>query len=198
MKENKQKKKKKKPEKKEVKKQKNLEKEVLGLEELIEKISEERDEYKDKYLRSLANYENLMKRTQKEKEKVYNFGIRGVFQEILPVLDDFGRAFNSLEKENGKDGFIKGTGLIYSKLKNILRNYQIEPFDSKGEKFDPKRHDAIHVVVSDKEEGIILEEVEKGYLIKDRLLRPARVIVAKEREDVEEKENKNNEYKEVE
>lgn len=164
-----------------------------------QRLEKERDELLDKYLRALANYENLRKRTQQEKENIYNFGIARVFREVLPVIDDLGRAFDSLEKEdmeNKHDGFIKGVRIIYSKLINILKNHLIEPYDSEGEKFDPSRHEAVHVVESDKEEGTILEEVEKGYIIKDKVLRPARVIVAtsreelKETEDSEEKDNK--------
>ncbi len=163
------------------------------LEDPLGKLKEERDELMDKYLRALASYENLRKRTQQEKENIYKFGIEGVIREILPVVDDFGRAFNSLKKENDEnkqDGFIKGTRIIYSKLLNILKNYYVEPFDSKGEKFDPSRHEAVHVVESDEEEGIIIEEVEKGYLIKDKVLRPARVIVTKEKEEIKEYKEK--------
>lgn len=168
-----------------------LEEEVT--EDPFQKLKKERNELLDKYLRALANYENLRKRIQKEKESIYNFGIERVFREILPVIDDLGRAFNSLENEDEEDKqdvFIKGIRLIYSKLTNILKTHLVEPFDSIGEKFDSSRHEAVHVVESNEEEGIILEEVEKGYLIKDKVLRPARVIVAKEKEEVEETKNK--------
>jgi molecular chaperone GrpE len=165
-------------------------------EDPLQKLEKEHDELLDKYLRALANYENLRKRTQQEKENIYNFGIARVFREVLPVVDDFKRAFNSLENnknENKHDGFIKGVSVIYSKLLNILKNHQIEPFDSTGEKFDPSKHEAVHVVESDKDEGTILEEVEKGYLINNEILRPAKVIVAKPKEITEKKEESKNE-----
>jgi molecular chaperone GrpE len=182
----------------ELKKEKSVSEEEI--EGPLRKLEKERDELLNKYLRALANYENLRKRTQQEKENIYNFGIARIFREVLPIVDDFKRAFNSLENdENGNkhDGFIKGVSIIYSKLLNILKNHQIESFDSKGEKFDPSRHEAVHVVESEKEEGTIIEEVEKGYLIKNEILRPAKVIVAKPKEEKEESENeKNIEYKE--
>lgn len=164
------------------------------VEDPLRKLEKERNELLDKYLRALANYENLRKRTQQEKENIYNFGIARVFREVLPVVDDFKRAFDSLESdenENKHDGFIKGVNIIYSKLLNILKNHQIESFDSKGEKFDPSKHEAVHVVESDKDEGTIIEEVEKGYLIKNEILRPAKVIVAKPKEGKEKEESEN-------
>lgn len=184
-------------------KNEELNKKEEEIEDPFQKLEKERDELLDKYLRALANYENLRKRMQQEKENIYNFGIKRVFREILPVIDDLTRAFNSFENnenENKHDDFIKGVSIIYSKLLNILKNHQIESFDTKGERFDPSRHEAVHVVESDKEEGTILEEVEKGYLIKDQILRPARVIVARPKEEIEEKvesEDKENiKYKE--
>mgnify|MGYP001027204382 CR=1 FL=1 len=165
---------------------------------IVEKLKEEKAELMDKYLRALANYENLRKRTQEEKVKIYNFAIEEVFREILPILDDFSRAFDVLKKDGKKKGsrsFIEGMHLIHLKLKNNLKKYQIEPFHSKGKEFDPSRHEAVHVIESEEEEGKILEEVEQGYKIGDKILRPSKVIVAKEKEDKSEdtKENKNKE-----
>ncbi len=171
------------------------EKEFESMEALINAIQEEKEEFKDKYLRALANYENLRKRALQEKEKTYNFTLEEVFRKILPILDDFKRAFESFnDSEKHKDdykSFYEGIRLVRSNFENLLKIYNIEPFISLGEKFDPSKHDAIHVIEqNDEEEGKILEETQSGYKIKDKVLRPAKVIVAKK---VEENKDKNNE-----
>ncbi len=167
------------------------EKEFEGMEAIINAIEEEKEEFKDKYLRALANYENLRKRAIQEREKTYNLTLEEVFRKILPILDDFKRAFKSLEEsEHHKDdykSFHEGVRLINSNLDNLLKSYSIEQFDSPGEKFDPAKHEAIHVIEqNDKEENTILEETETGYKIRDKILRPAKVIVTKKCEDKEE------------
>lgn len=169
--------------------------EIKVPEDKLEEIREEKEELKDKYLRALANYENLRKRALQEKEKIYKFTSEEIFRKILPIIDDFKRAFESLkESKKLKDdykSFSEGMRLVYSNLKSLLESYGIEDFTSKGEKFDPSKHEAVHVIEADDEkEGEILEETETGYKIKDRVLRPAKVIVAKK---TEKSENKNEE-----
>lgn len=171
------------------------EKESEFMEAMISDLQEEKEELKDKYLRALANYENLRKRAIQEKEKIYNYTLEEVFRRILPILDDFRRAFKSFnESEKHKDdykSFYEGIRLVRSNLENLLKIYNIEPFESTGEKFDPSKHDAIHVIEhNDEEDGKILEETETGYKIGDKVLRPAKVIVAKK---AEENKNDNNE-----
>jgi molecular chaperone GrpE len=166
--------------------------EFEGMEVVINSLEEEKKELKDKYLRALANYENLRKRAIQEREKIYTFTVEEVFRKILPILDDFQRAFKSLEesKEHKDDfkSFSEGMRLVYSNLHNLLKNYNIEPFESTGEKFDPAKHEAIQVTEKEDEENdTILEETEIGYKINDKILRPAKVIVVKNNE-----QNQNN------
>lgn len=178
----------------EIKEGKGLEEdksEFEGMEAVINGLQEEKEELKDKYLRALANYENLRKRAIQEREKIYSFTLEEVFRKILPILDDFKRAFKSLEgSEHHKDdynSFYEGVRLINSNLDNLLKSYSIEQFDSIGEKFDPSKHEAIHVIEqNDKEENTIIEETETGYKIKDKILRPAKVIVTKKCEGAQE------------
>jgi len=167
------------------------------MEVVINSLEEEKKELKDKYLRALANYENLRKRAIQEKEKIYNFTLEEVFRKILPILDDFERAFKSLEesKEHKDDykSFSDGIRLVYSNLNNLLKSYNIESFESIGEKFNPAKHDAIHVIEKEDEENdIILEETEIGYKINDKILRPAKVIVVKNSEENRNKNQNNN------
>jgi molecular chaperone GrpE len=158
-------------------------------------LQEEKEEFKDKYLRALANYENLRKRTVQERQKAYDTAQEDLFRKILPILDDFKRAFESLQKsEKHKDdykSFYEGIRLVHSNFENLLKIHNIEPFESTGKKFDPSKHEAIHVIEkNDEEEGKILEETQSGYKIRDKILRPAKVIVSKK---AEKEENKNNE-----
>lgn len=173
------------------------EEEFKGMEAFINAIEEEKEEFKDKYLRALANYENLRKRAIQEKERTYSLALEEVFRKILPILDDFKRAFESFSNsEKHKDdykSFYEGIRLIHSNFENLLKTYNIEPFESTGEQFDPSKHEAIHVVEhNDEEEGKILEETEIGYKIKDKVLRPAKVIVAKKPEKKQDESNEEN------
>lgn len=170
---------------------------VKELEKRLEEKHEECEKYKDKYLRALASYENLRKRTRKEKSKIQQLSIENVIRNILPILDDFSRAFTAIEEEDEDDNhhFIEGVRMIHSKLNNFLRSYDVEPFDSRGEKFDPSRHEAIHVVEDEEDDDIIKEEIEKGYMIGDKVLRPAKVVVSRKKdankvkkEDIQNKE----------
>ncbi len=179
-------------EEEEDKKEKIEEKESKSMENIVTELKEERDELMDKYLRALANYENLRKRAIQEKEKTYNFTLEEVFRKTLPILDDFKRAFKSLgssghHKDDYKS-FSEGMRLVQSNFEKLLNSYNILPFESVGEKFDPSKHEAIHVMEhNDEEEGKILEETECGYKISDRVLRPAKVIVAKKSEETKDK-----------
>jgi molecular chaperone GrpE len=181
------------------KKEENQKEEFKALEVVIEELQKEKEELKDKYLRALANYENLRKRAIEEKEKIYNFTLEEVFKKILPLLDDFKRAFKALNNSKyHKDdykAFVEGIRLIEANFKKLLDNYGVEPFSSTGERFDPLKHEAIHVMEKDgEEEGKILEETEPGYKIRDKILRPAKVIVAKKSQEFQnnnKEENKN-------
>ena len=172
-------------------------KEFESMESLINAIQEEKEEFKDKYLRALANYENLRKRAIQERQKAYDFALEELFRKILPILDDFKRAFESLNNsEKHKDdykSFYEGIRLVRSNFENLLKTHNVEPFESLGEKFDPAKHEAIHVIENNnEEEGKILEETESGYKIKDKILRPAKVIVSKRGEEKQDKNNEEN------
>jgi molecular chaperone GrpE len=173
------------------------EKEFESMEALINAIEEEKEEFKDKYLRALANYENLRKRAIQERQKAYELAHEELFRKILPILDDFKRAFESFNNsEKHKDdykSFYEGIRLVRSNFENLLKIHNVEPFESTGEKFDPSKHEAIHVIEhNDEEEGKILEEAECGYKIRDKVLRPAKVIVAKKGEENKDKNNEEN------
>ena len=138
--------------------------------------SEEAQQFKDRYLRTLADFENFRKRSEREKADFYKYAMAGVLKDILPVLDNFDRA---LEHAEEGDEFHKGILLIYKQLFDALQKHGLKPIDESGVKFDPNIH-----------EGVLREEdpsvpshtvtaiLQKGYFLHDRLLRPAMVKVA--------------------
>ena len=152
-----------------VKKQKKTNSQTL-------KKEEELIELKNKYLRLVAEFENFKKRTQKEKEDFAKYAKENFIQSILPIIDDFERAQNTNEKD------AKGYLLIGQKLVNILSQHNLEKIQlNKNEEFDLDKHEAISSVeVKQKnKKGKIIEEVEAGYLLSDKIIRYPKVIIGK-------------------
>ena len=145
---------------------------------LIEKLTQEKEELFDRLLRLQADYENYKKRIDKEKQEFYLYTLSEVIREILPTIDDLERA---LEKSNSKDleSYQQGIELIYNNLRETLQKFGLQPLKAKEEIFDPHYHEALFLEETDQyPENQILEEYQKGYMLKDRLLRPAVVKVA--------------------
>ncbi len=151
------------------------------LKEEMEKIKKERDEYKNLYLRALADHDNYKKRIEAEWKKAVEYANERLVFELLPVLDNFERALDAMKEATDVDSIKKGVEMIYKSLLEVLRKEGLEPFDSRGEKFDPRLHEAISVKeTSEVEPGVVVEEFQRGYKFKNKLLRPARVSVSKE------------------
>ena len=133
-------------------------------------------EMKDRYMRTLADFENYRKRTDREKSDFYKYALQEVLKDLLPVLDNFDRALD--HAEDGDD-FHKGVLLIYKQLVDTLRKNGVRPIDESGVKFDPNIHEA---VIREENPSIPSQTVtavlQKGYFLHDRLLRPAMVKVA--------------------
>lgn len=151
-------------------------------EELLKplKVEEELKEYKEKYLRLLAETENMRKRMQKEKQEMTRFAVENVITEILTPIDNLENALQftqhlSEEMRNWAQGF----QMILGQFKDVLHNHGITAFHSEGMLFDPHKHFAIETEeTEDHPEGTILKEYVKGYRSGDRTVRPARVKVA--------------------
>lgn len=166
--------------------------EIENREQVIEKLKEELknqekelaqlrnqfEELKDKFLRSLAELDNVRKRTEREKEEYFQYALIDLFREILPIIDNFERALKTPEDETDGKTFKEGVELIYRMLMNLLRKYGVRPIEITDKKFDPALH---HALVSEESEEVsepeIKEELQKGYLIHNRLLRPTMVKV---------------------
>ena len=153
--------------------------------ETIELSTEEELEIKvkeatDKYLRLYSEFDNFRKRTQKEKIELYKTAGEDVITAILPVIDDFERAFKAMEESEDIDGLKDGVKLIHDKLLAILKQKGLEEVESSiGKDFDVEYHEAITQIPapSDKEKGKILDEVEKGYHLNGKVIRYPKVVV---------------------
>jgi len=138
-------------------------------------------DYKDKYLRTLAELENTRKRMQKEKQESIKFAVENAIGEFLSALDNFEKALQFADKASDEvKNWASGFQMILASLKEILYNHGIVAFHSIGNRFDPHYHEAVEIVETDEaEDSIILEEFAKGYKSATRTIRPAQVKVAK-------------------
>jgi molecular chaperone GrpE len=156
-------------------------KQVLTTDEELRKLQKEMLDYKDKYLRMLADSENARKRLQKEKQELARYAIENVIVDFLHPLDNLENALSfaqdmSDEVKNWAFGF----QMILSQFKDILAQQGVTAIESKGLPFDPHVQEAIEMIVTDVHPpGIVLEELVRGYKMGDRMIRPARVKVSK-------------------
>lgn len=134
-------------------------------------------EYLDKYQRTMADFDNFRKRTIKEKASMYDDGVKDTVEKFLPVIDNFERALAS--SQNKDDSFYKGVEMILRQLTGLLDYIGVEPIAAVGEKFDPNIHNAVaHVQDEAYSENEIIDELQKGYMYKDKVVRVSMVRVA--------------------
>lgn len=145
----------------------------------LEKLQAELQEQQQRTLRVQADFDNFRRRTQKEKEDLGKYASSKLITELLPVIDNFERALQASEENPEFESFSKGVNMIFRQLESVLATEGLSAMKSVGEPFNPEYHQAIMQVKSDEyEEGIVVEEVQKGYMLKDKVLRPAMVKVS--------------------
>ncbi len=162
---------------------KNMNEETLETkEEPITQLNPEpKEDWKDKYLHTLAEMENMRKRMQKEKQEMTRFSLESSVAQFIPAMDNFE---NALRFAEGAAPEVKnwaiGFEMILSQFKEVLHNNGITAFHSEGNLFDPEQHEAVEIVETfDTPDGVIIQEFAKGYKSMNRTIRPARVKVAK-------------------
>ncbi|WP_430691838.1 nucleotide exchange factor GrpE [Paenibacillus woosongensis] len=144
-----------------------------------EALRAELEEQQQRLLRAQADFDNFRRRTQKEKEELGKYASAKLITELLPVIDNFERAIASGEQGTDVSSYAKGVEMIFRQLEGVLGNEGLKAMETVGEPFNPEFHQAIMQVESDEhEEGIVVEEVQKGYILKDKVLRPAMVKVS--------------------
>lgn len=162
-------------------KKKGKNKKENKLKDRIDELEQELAELKDKNLRLFAEFDNFRKRTAKERNHMVATAGQEVIRDLLPILDDIKRGEEQMEKTEDVESLKKGYELITKKLRDVLHNKGLKEMETIGKEFDPDLHEAITEIPAptDDDKGKVLDEVERGYYLNDRILRHARVVVGK-------------------
>ena len=143
-----------------------------------DKKDEEIENLTDRLKRQMAEFENFRKRTEKEKGQMFDMGARTIVEKILPVIDNFERGLASVPEENQDDPFVSGMQMVYKQLMTELEAAGVKAIECAGEKFNPDFHNAVMQVESEElESGTIAQELQKGYMYKDSVVRHSMVSV---------------------
>ncbi|WP_424766722.1 nucleotide exchange factor GrpE [Paenibacillus sp. sgz302251] len=153
--------------------------EVLGEDARYEELMKQVEEHQQRYLRAQADFDNFRRRTIKEKEELGQYASMKLIGQLLPVVDNFERAVAAASANGDFESLAKGVDMIFRQLEQTLEQEGLKAMNVVGEPFNPEFHQAIMTVESDEhEEGIVVEEVQKGYILKEKVLRPAMVKVS--------------------
>ncbi len=137
------------------------------------------EELKDRLMRQMAEFDNYRKRTEKEKSQRYEVGAKDVVEKILPVVDNFERGLAAVPEDEKENPFIDGMEKIYKQLMTTLEGIGVKPIEAVGQEFNPDFHNAVmHVEDEEVGENIVVEELQKGYLYRDSVVRHSMVKVA--------------------
>ena len=148
---------------------------VAALQQALNEEKDKAENYLASWQRSQADYENYVKRAQQEKSETVEFANRILVLDLLPILDDFERALAGVPADLDEQSWTEGIKLIYNKLKTVLETQGLAEIKAVGEYFDPYVHEAAGQLEG--EDGVIVEEIRKGYKFRDKLLRPSMVMV---------------------
>jgi molecular chaperone GrpE len=146
----------------------------------VAELQKQRDDFYDRLLRKTAEFDNYRKRIERERQQVTEAAAADLIQELLPLVDDLERALKADAGTEGAEAYRRGVELIHTQLLDILRKRGVTPIDALGADFDPHYHQAVaHEPARGRRDGEVIEEFGRGYMLGDRLLRPAMVKVAK-------------------
>jgi len=144
--------------------------------------AEKADEHWERLLRTTADFDNFKKRAAREKQDAIRYANEGLLEKLVPVLDNFDAALSAAQTNSagGAQSLQTGVAMIFQQLKKVLTESGLEEVDATGQKFDPNLHEAVSQQESTEvSDGEVLQQLRKGYKLRDRLLRPATVVVAK-------------------
>lgn len=167
-----------------------VEDETEALQNQLTQALEESKGHQEQYLRTLADMENLRKRTQRDKEELAKFANESILRDILPVIDNLERAVEHAEQAESDDGLFEGVQMTLTQFNQLLDKFGVEPVDAIGQPFDPAYHQAMGQLESEEHPiNTVVQQMQKGYQLNKRLLRPAFVMLAKAPAAVEIEEN---------
>ncbi len=145
-----------------------------------ESLGTEVEKYKDAALRARADLDNYRKRVAREKEDAIRYANNSLLESLLPILDNFELGLEAAKNTSEATGIVQGLEMVRKQLEDFLRDHGVEIVNAEGNPFDPNLHDAVgHEPNSNATEGTVIRQLRKGFKLKDRLIRPASVIVSK-------------------
>ncbi len=160
--------------------EKAVEGDILGLYEQIQKITDERDQLQQQVLRTMADFQNFRKRTQAETSQLRQFATEALVRDLLPVLDNFERTLAHVETGASIESLVDGIRAVERQLRQALDSQGVKRLEVLGQSFDPTYHEALGMDEgTDKPSETVTLEIEPGYMIADKVIRPAKVRVAK-------------------
>jgi molecular chaperone GrpE len=146
----------------------------------LQKASDERDQLRDQLLRTMADFQNFRKRTDEQRRQLETFATERMATALLPVLDNFERALASLDTGASADSIVEGLKAVDRQFRQVLESHNVSRIQSVGAPFDPEYHEALAIQESDEHENdTVVEELEPGYRMGDKVIRPARVRVSR-------------------
>lgn len=142
------------------------------------KQEEKIEELTDRVKRQMAEFDNFRKRTEKEKTQMFEVGAKSVIEKILPVVDNFERGLAAVPEEQKEDAFVQGMEKIYKQLMTELESLEVKPIEAVGTEFNPEFHNAVMQVENEElESGMVAQELQKGYMYRDSVVRHSMVAV---------------------
>lgn len=143
-----------------------------------DKKDEQIEDLNDKLRRQMAEFDNFRKRTEKEKSQMYDMGAKTIIEKILPVIDNFERGLAAVPEDQKEDAFVVGMDKVYRQMLTELETAGVKPIEAVGKEFDPEFHNAVMQVESQEyESGVVAQELQKGYMYKDSVVRHSMVAV---------------------
>ena len=156
-------------------------KKFFGKKEKKDKKDEKIEELTDRVTRQMAEFDNFRKRTEREKSQMYEIGAKDIIEKILPVIDNFERGLAAVPEESKEDPFVEGMEKIYKQIMTTLEGVGVKPIEAVGKEFDPNFHNAVMQVENDElEPGTVAQELLKGYMYRDTVVRHSMVAVVQE------------------
>jgi molecular chaperone GrpE len=148
--------------------------------EALEKLASELEKYKDAALRARADLDNYRKRVAREKEDAIRYANNTLLESLLPILDNFELGLDAAKNAREAEGIVQGLQMVRKQLEDFLRDHGVEVVNAEGSPFDPNLHEAVaHEPNPSVAEGTVMRQLRKGFKLKDRLIRPASVVVSK-------------------
>ena len=154
---------------------------LFGKKKKKDKKDEQIEDLNDRLRRQMAEFDNFRKRSEKEKSQMFDMGARSIIEKILPVVDNFERGLAAVPDDQKDDAFVTGMDKVYKQMMTEFDSIGVKPIEALGQEFNPDLHNAVMQVESDEyEPGVVAQELQKGYMYKDTVVRHSMVAVVSE------------------